>query len=258
MQFFPFCYSGLQTSAALVFLDSQFCLLNSESPLGSSWAPSPALWPGNSLQTVNWGSWGLIHFLPLRDHCPLLFDVQCLINKYIYIHIYSIYIYISFFGCCRCKDKSGPYSGDGISIFIFLFHILSGLLSSALWCSLKLWAFRLPYLCSQYSLCLTCPSSHVYTLTSSFRHRSDANFSMEFSPGPSVDINLFLLLISHSSFCLYCSMFLLALYIHSSIYLYIHSTNTSEHLLLCAEKCWEQMKDCFLHLRSLRSSEVNG
>lgn len=90
----PLWYSATGTLATLAPLDSQLCFLNSGHPLAPPWFPSLTLWPGNSLNAVNWCNHKahLICFLFLKDHCPLLPNIQCFKS---YCFIYSFW----FFSC---------------------------------------------------------------------------------------------------------------------------------------------------------------
>ena len=74
------CYSALRIRTALVSLDYQLCLLNSESWLGSTWLPLPSMWPGNPLKTVSWDNdrVHLMCFLSLKSYCLFLLDIQLL------------------------------------------------------------------------------------------------------------------------------------------------------------------------------------
>lgn len=78
--------------ASWISLYSQFCLLNSGTPLSSAWVP-PSL--NRSLETLSrktgWAIGGLIivHLLSQRVHCPSLFDVQRLEN--IISHVLSVF-----------------------------------------------------------------------------------------------------------------------------------------------------------------------
>lgn len=66
------------------------------------WQISPVKpWPRNSFKKASWGNCRdlLICFLFLRDHCPLLPNLQCLKNHY----------FIDFVSCSRQEGKSGLY-----------------------------------------------------------------------------------------------------------------------------------------------------
>lgn len=82
------------------------------------WAP-PCAVEAHSLKTLNWSNCGayLVCFLSLRDHYPLLFDVQCLTSH----HFIYIYVFL-FFGCCRWEGKSGPCSRSGSPHLYFSFY----------------------------------------------------------------------------------------------------------------------------------------
>lgn len=86
-QLSPLWYSVLQTLVALVSMDLQICLLNSESPSGSHWVLLPCAVASKSPKTGGWGNRRahLAYFPSLRHHFPWLPDKQCLKNCY-FIH----------------------------------------------------------------------------------------------------------------------------------------------------------------------------
>lgn len=134
---------------------------------------------------------------------------------------FHIYMFLCFLVVAGGRENLVPVPEVEVPIFIFLFTLHT--LRPATLCSLVF--FKMPnfpishYLCSQYSLCLKCPSSHVYVLTPSFRHWSYANLYMDFLQV--FRLTLFLVLISHNHLYVYCNMFS----VYSFFHLFRHSFN---------------------------------
>lgn len=98
----PFFCFVLQILATFTSLDSQHCLANSKSPLGSEWVPlSPLLW-GNSLKAGSWAIVGLTWFVLCFLRTMVLHCLKFNVLKIFVLHC------IHFCSCFRKESVSGP------------------------------------------------------------------------------------------------------------------------------------------------------
>lgn len=71
-----------RTSALVSFLLALHCVFNARHLLGSSWMSLSGIQPGNSPKGLSWDNYRVYHidFLFFKDHCPLLPEIQYLVN----------------------------------------------------------------------------------------------------------------------------------------------------------------------------------